>query len=626
MAMDKLKRLHKEGRHAEALQELFARARATADYSTYMSLCRMWKKLRSKPQPAADVQRTADGKDLRIAILGGATTDFLELPLKVELETLGLGSTLFCADFNTYVSEMLDASSRSATFAPNVAVLLVTPHNIDEWPEVGDSPAAVASLSTRIAEHWLGLCEAFHQNTGCEIVLSNLHMLPTRVMGNLGAKLPWDPNRFLRQINLDLSLKAPAYVHIFDIDTASAIHGVSNWFDPRFWHHAKQPVSFACLVPFVRNLASIIGALYGCTAKCLVLDLDNTLWGGVVGDDGVEGLKIGDGNAEGEAYKAFQKYILALKKRGILLAVCSKNEEANALEPFAELPEMVLKRDDFVAFKANWEPKPGNIQQIAEQLNIGLDAIVFVDDNPAERELVRQSLPQVKVVELSTDPADYPQLLDQCGWLEAVKLTQEDIEKTEQYRQIARRSTAQAQHTDYESYLTSLEQKATIRAFEPKHLDRITQLINKTNQFNLTTQRLTRSEVETLMDRDDTITVYVRLIDRFGDNGLISVLSAHVLGEVLQIDHWLMSCRVLKRGVERLLANHLFERARELDVQRVRGIYKATAKNKMVESLYGDLGFASAGCGENGEAHWELSVQDYRPEPVQISIVTEGNQ
>jgi FkbH-like protein len=616
--MEKISQLHKEGRHSEALRELFSRARATDDFNTYMSLCRWRKKIDAAPPG------TARAGDLRIAILGGATTDFLELPLRLELETLGLSSTVFCADFNNYVPELLDANSKSAAFRPNVAAVLVTPHNIADWPAVSDSPEVVQALVDRVSHHWLGLCEAFHGRTNCEIVLSNLHLLPTRAVGNVGTKLPWDRNSFLRQINLALSRKAPPYVHILDIETLSAIYGISNWFDPRFWHHAKQPVSFACMVPLVRNLASIIGALYGRTAKCLVLDLDNTLWGGVVGDEGVASLKIGEGDAEGEAFKAFQEYLLLLKKRGLLLAVCSKNDEANALEPFMRLPDMVLKREDFVSFKANWDPKPDNIEQIARELNIGLDALVFVDDNPAERELVRQCLPQVKVVELSSDPADFPQLLDRCGWLELVKLTDEDIKKTDQYLENLQRDASKVQHADYNSYLASLEQKAVVREFEPKHLDRITQLINKTNQFNLTTKRLTRSEVEALVGREDTITTYVRLVDRFGDNGLISVVIGHRDGSVLHIDVWLMSCRVLKRGVERLLANHLFQRAKDLKMESVRGTYIPTAKNKMVENLYTELGLAPAGTGDDGTSYWELRVQDYKPEPVRITVSTDG--
>lgn len=602
------------GSNTQLLQEILKKARATDDFSTFMSLCRQRKKI------TADLPDAAVRDPLRIAILGGATTDFLELPLKLELETLGCTSTITCADYNNFVAEMMDATSQTARFKPDVAVLLVNPFNVADWPAPGESAETVDSMADQLADHWLGLCQSFHTHASCDIILGNLHLLPVRSAGNLGAKLPWEPNSFLRRVNAALSRKAPGFVHIFDIETLSAIHGVSNWFDARFWYHAKQPVSFDCLVPFVRNLASIIGALYGHTAKCLVLDLDNTLWGGVVGDDGIGGIKIGEGDAEGEAFKAFQEYILSLKNRGLLLAVSSKNEEANALEPFEQLPDMVLKRDDFVAFKANWEPKPLAIEQIAQELNIGLNSLVFVDDNPAERELVRQSLPEVNVLELSDDPADYPRLLDRCGWIETVKLTDEDMKKTDQYRQNIERDTLQAQHTDYDSYLESLSQRAVVRAFEPKHLNRITQLINKTNQFNLTTQRLTRSEVESLMNREDVLTAYIRLADRFGDNGLISVFSAHIEDDVLNIDLWLMSCRVLKRGVERLLANHIFEQAKSLNIRLVRGVYIPTAKNKMVEKLFEELGFRSAGEGDNGAEYWEMQVKDYEPEPVQISM------
>ena len=225
-----------------------------------------------------------------------------------------------------------------------------------------------------------------------------------------------------------------------DVESLSAKHGLLEWFDPRYWFHAKQPVSFDCLLPYVRNTARIIGALFGCSAKCLVLDLDNTLWGGVVGDDGPEGLVIGEGNPVGEAFKAFQEYLLKLKERGVMLAVCSKNEESNAVAAFEKRPEMVLKREDFVLFKANWRPKPENLREIASELNIGIDTLVFVDDNPAEREHVRLSLPNVKVVELSEDPADYPHLLDEVGFFETTAVSAEDQERTRKYHENSQRA------------------------------------------------------------------------------------------------------------------------------------------------------------------------------------------
>ena len=616
--METIKELYREKRHAEMLIAILEQARLTSDYNRYLSLCR-WRQRVDSEAGTPDYSRV-----LRIAILGGATTDFLEQPLKLELETLGLGCALHSSSYNTYVPEMLDAASDSAAFRPDVAVFLTTPYNIADWPAVGDSQDSVLELVDRICDHWLGLCAAFHSHTNCEIIINNQHLLPARVTGNLGSQLPWDRNSFLRQVNSALGRKAPGYVHILDIDTLSSIHGVSKWFDPRFWHHSKQPVSFDCIVPLVRNLASIIGALYGRTAKCLVLDLDNTLWGGVVGDDGVEGLKIGEGNAEGEAFKAFQEYLLQLKRRGMLLAVCSKNEPENALAPFEQLPDMVLRRNDFVAFTANWNPKSEGLVEIARQLNIGLDALVFVDDNPAERALIRQILPEVKVVELSADPAEYPLLLDQSGWLELASLTSEDRDKTEQYRKNAQRSELQMQHSDYDSYLKSLEQRASIGEFEPQQLDRITQLINKTNQFNLTTQRLSRSEVEALMEHPDTLTACVRLADRFGDNGLISVLAGHREAAVLHVDLWLMSCRVFKRGVEYLLANYLFEQAAGLGLESVLGTYRPTQKNKIVANLYADLGFEECGGEEDGTSYWRLGLKDYRPVPVSITLVEDS--
>lgn len=619
-AIERIRALLDDGRRPEALRVLLEQVQATSDYGTYMAMCR-WR------QRIGDAARVGgEAKRLRIALLGGVTTDFLKRPLELELETLGIEADLFSSDYGTYVHEMLDADSATAAFGPDIAVFLVNHFNIADWPAVGDTPERVTALVDRVCDNWLGLCEAFHARTNSEIIVSNLHLLTARVTGSLGSRLPWDPNNFVRQVNVALGRKAPPYVHLLDVETLSSIYGVSNWFDARFWHHSKQPVSFACLIPFVRNLSAMVGALYGRTAKCIVLDLDNTIWGGVVGDDGIEGLKIGEGDAESEAFKAFQTYLLRLKERGILLAVSSKNEEANALAPFEQLSEMVLKRQDFVSFKAGWGPKSEALQEIAGELNIGLDALVFVDDNPAERELVRQLLPQVKVVELSGDPADYPALLDRSGWLEMVKITEEDRRRTDQYRENLERSALQELHSDYDSYLTSLNQRATIREFEFEHLDRITQLINKTNQFNLTTLRMSRSEVEALMNHPDVLTAYVRLVDRFGDNGLISAFSGHVEDDSLHIDLWLMSCRVFKRGVEYLLARHVIDQARRFGVRSVRGVYRPTPKNKIVETFYADLGFERSGSEQNGATTWILELDDFKPNPVYISVTEDSTE
>ena len=421
-----LKDLFAAAQYDEAWARLLREARTTTTYPDLLRLCRWHARLQAEA-PRVPAQT------VKVALLGGATTETLDAPLRLALAAQGLEGQVHQAPFNLFAQEMLDASSETVAFAPDVVVVVGTPANMPAWPQPGDSRDRVLELVDAACDHWLGLCAQLHTHTPCEIILNNFHALPTRPLGNLGVKVLWDGNSFLHRVNLALGDRAPAYVHINDVEGLATQFGVRHWFDSRYWFHAKQPVSFECLAPYVRNTAHIIGALYGRTAKCLVLDLDNTLWGGVIGDDGLDGIRIGEGNAEGEAFKAFQEYALQLKQRGILLAVCSKNEEENALAPFRDLPDMVLRRDDFLAFKANWDPKPDNLRAIAAELNIGTDALVFVDDNPAEREIVRQWMPEVHVIELTDDPADYPGLLDEAGCFEVTALSSEDLQRVAQY-------------------------------------------------------------------------------------------------------------------------------------------------------------------------------------------------
>jgi FkbH-like protein len=563
---------------------------------------------------------------LRVALLSGATTDLIEEPLQLAIESVGLGCEILASGFNTLAQEMLDPESETVRFAPDVAVLVTTPHNIPAWPAPGDDDERVREIVDEVVSYWLGLCTALHDAAGCDIVMSNFHLLPTRPVGNLGSRVAWAPNRFLQAVNARLASRLPSYVHVNDVSELAAMHGVLNWFDARFWYHAKQPVSFQCAVPYVRNIAHIIAAIYGKTAKCLVLDLDNTLWGGVVGDDGPDNLVLGEGDGTGEAFKAFQAYVRQLRSRGLLLAVCSKNEPENARAPFERHPEMVLGLDDFVAFKANWNPKSENLIEIARELNIGLDALMFIDDNPAEREQVRQSLPEVKVVELSEDPARFPLDLDRTGWLDTVSLSVEDGNRTELYRANAEREQLQKTATDYRGYLVSLEQEAVVGPFEPVHMERITQLTNKTNQFNLTTRRMSRSELEGMMGDPDHVTAFVRLADRFGDNGLISVFAGHRWDNELWIDLWLMSCRVFGRSVEHLLCNEVVERARAMGLESLRGIFIPSGRNELVREHYRGLGFTEitdppAGDGE-GASHWRLDLEAYQPFDVAITVVS----
>ncbi len=611
--MQELKQLIERREYGEAWQRLMELTRSTRNYSEFAKLARLHQRLKNQSP------RT-DAKSIRIALIGGATTDYIVDALELALAPKNLSATIFQSNYNAIASEMLVADSEALRFKPDVAVLVNTPANIHQMPNAGDSRRRVGELVDEVCEYWLGLCQKFREQHKCEIIINNFHQLPLRSLGNLSAKTPWDADNFLKRVNIELGDRAPEYVHINDVESLAAQHGIDRWIDLRYWYHAKQPVSFESLPAYACNTASLIGALFGRTKKCLVLDLDNTLWGGVVGDEGADGIKIGEGEPVGEAFKAFQEYILQLKQRGILLTVCSKNDLENALEPFRVRSEMILQRDDFVAFKANWDPKPENIRQIASELNIGLDSLVFVDDNPAERAHVRLRLPEVNVVELTDDPADYPQLVNDTGHFEITSISDEDRQRTQQYQENAERAVLKESVSDYASYVASLEQRAFIRPIEPINVARVTQLINKSNQFNLTTRRYTTEQVTALMQNPLAVTATVSLKDRFGDNGLISVFASHIDAHEMFIDLWLMSCRVLKREVEQCLLNYVMEAAKQRGVQQLHGVYIPTKKNSMVSGHYSSMGFESIGEDEIGATHWKLNVDEYRPFNVSIVL------
>ncbi len=608
-----LKALIDAGLFDEAWRSLHDQAAVAQDASTVLALARQRRRLlASGTRPPLPVQ-------VRVALIGGATTSMIEEPLQLLLETLGVGCTLHASPFNTLVRQMLDPASETVAFGPDIAVIVTTPTNITTWPDLDASEADVQRVTDEACRHWIDLCRSLHEQARCEIILDNFHALPLHPLGAAGARTAGDHNRFIDGVNRALADRLPPYVHLHDVATLAAMYGVYHWFDPRYWHHGRHPVSFECLVPYARSLAQIIGAMRGRSAKCLVLDLDNTIWGGIVGEDGPDGLVIGAGDPVGEAFQAFQRYALELKQRGVLLAVCSKNDERVALAPFSSRPEMVLRREDFSAFVANWEPKSHGLRRIAEQLRLGLDALVMVDDNPAERAEIRHALPEVRVVDVDADPSDYPLALERTGWFETVIVSSEDRRRGEMYRESAAREELRATAGDYAAYLASLEQRARIAPFEPSTLDRVAQLTGKTNQFNLTTLRLGHAELEEMIESTNHLTATVHLTDRFGDSGLISVFAARAQDDELWIDLWLMSCRVLSRGVEQALCNYVVERATESGYRMFHGIYRPTPRNQMVRGLYQSLGFTAAEPVPGGE-HWVMDVRTYAPFATSIAI------
>jgi FkbH-like protein len=402
-------------------------------------------------------------------------------------------------------------------------------------------------------------------------------------------------------------------VVLVDIARLASNIGLEAWDSPRHWHASKLSFNPAMTPAYADVVARTLSAVRGKSRKCLVLDLDNTLWGGVIGDDGVEGIDVGQGSATGEAFLAIQRMALELRERGVVLAVCSKNELEVAKAPFAQHPEMLLREDHIAVFQANWTDKAANLKLIAETLNIGVDALVFLDDNPAERMQVRRELPQVAVPELPDDPAYYPRILAAAGYFESVAFSPEDRERAAFYQANALRSAALNASSDFDGYLRSLNMTCAIGPVDAISRPRVAQLINKSNQFNLTTRRYSEREVAELQDDPKKHAIQIRLTDCFGDNGIISVIIADVGAEAWEIDTWLMSCRVLGRKVEEAALAHLAVAARQAGADSLIGRYIPSAKNAMVAQHYEKLGFSQVGEAADGSTTWRLDISAFAP-------------
>lgn len=573
------------------------------DYTSVQSLGRFFK----------DLPTSAKGRTkTKIAILGGFTTQQLRSLIELYLFAAGISAQIYEADYGVFRQEILDQSSELYQFEPNTVYLATNWRNLGHLPQLSDPPQKVDELLEAEYSDWASLWQIAHDRLQCQILQNNFDSPPWRSLDNYEMRHTAALAPFIANTNRLFAARAPSYVTIHDVEALAAGAGRRAWGNERFFLHAKMPCAPEYLVEYAHSVASITAAQLGLSRKCLVLDLDNTLWGGVVGDDGLAGIRIGQGDAEGEAFLAFQRYVKALKTRGVILAVCSKNNEQTAREVFDKHPDMVLRADDISCFAVNWTDKATNLRTIAKQLNIGSDSLVFVDDNPAERSIIRQLVPEVAVPEVSEDPVEFIETLERHRYFQVATLGAEDFKRTEYYKANAEREAIQASAGGIDDFLRSLEMTAVIGPIQPMTLERSTQLINKSNQFNLTTRRRNMAEVLALTEAPDWITVTVSLADRFGDNGLISVVLACVRSDVLEIDTWLMSCRVLKRGVERFLLNYLCELARERGLCFARGEYIPTAKNDLVRDHYAELGFQNIGTKPGGTTIWQLSLAQYK--------------
>ena len=559
----------------------------------------------------------------RIAILGGSTTAEMEDMLELFLLDEGIKPVFYVSEYNRYFEDLMFHNATLKDFSPDLIYIHTSNENITQYPVVGESEDHVEKLFANELAKFVGLWDRITSEYSCAIIQNNFELPYYRLSGNFDNYNIYGRTNFISRLNGAFSEEARKRdsLYLNDINYLSAWFGLERWFNKLHWYSFKYAMNIEAIPHLAHSVSSIVKTIYGFSKKCLVLDLDNTLWGGVIGDDGVNQIRIGKETAEAEAYTEFQEYVKMLKERGVILAICSKNDELFAVEGFSH-PDCVLKLEDFSNFKANWNPKHENIRAIASQLNIGLDSLVFLDDNPVERDIVECQLPQVSVVELGSDVTKYISIVDKAGLFEKVSMSAEDINRNTYYSANAVRTEAESKYQNYEEFLLSLNMVAEIMSFKQIYLDRITQLINKTNQFNLTTKRYTRSDIETIFNDQNYIKLYGRLEDKFGDNGLISILIGIAEGEELHIELWLMSCRVLKRGMEVAMFDQLVAEAKDLGLKTIIGYYYKSLKNSMVSELFRDMGFRSVSVSVSGNSDsiWSLDISKYQYQNKLITI------
>ncbi len=559
----------------------------------------------------------------KIAVLGGSTTHDIIRVLELFLLDEGIRPQFYESEYAQYWQDVMFDNPELVAFAPDLIYIHTSNRNVTSYPAVTEQAEQIDALLEEQYEHFRALWEKIADKYHCPVIQNNFEYPFYRVFGNQEAVYVQGRISFLNRLNEKFYQYAREHTgfYIHDINYQAAAYGLDKWADPFYWHMYKYAMCMQAIPAFAYSLSNIIKAVFGKNKKSLVLDLDNTLWGGIVGDDGVENLEIGQETSMGQVYAEFQRYLKAQKEIGVMLNINSKNEYENAVAGL-EHPEGILKPDDFILIKANWEPKSKNIVEIASEMNVLPDSLVFVDDNPAEREIVAAQVPGVAVPAIGT-PEQYIRVLDHAGFFEVTELSEDDRKRNEMYKANLERQRQQSSFGDYREYLRSLQMKGTIRPFEPMYMARIAQLTNKSNQFNLTTKRCTQSEIEQFAAAKDYLTRYGKLEDKFGDNGVVSVVIGRkdAAAGALHLDLWLMSCRVLKRDMEYAMMDSVVEACQACGIGTIYGYYYPTAKNGMVKEFYASLGFVKIREDEEGSSCWKFEIgEDYEKKNAVIEV------
>ncbi|WP_284274148.1 HAD-IIIC family phosphatase [Bradyrhizobium iriomotense] len=545
----------------------------------------------------------------RLGLIGNGTLDLIVPVLTATAARHGFSLECITGAYDQFLQDALHPDSALNRARPDAVLVALDHRGLALQPTPGDEQAAVQSVNAAI--DLLGsIRSAISQNSGAVCILQTIAAPPEGLFGSFDRALTGTARNIVDQLNGRISQSVlQSSDLLLDVAGIAETVGLADWHSPAQWNLAKLPFSDTFVPLYAEHVCRIIGAMRGKSRRCLILDLDNTVWGGVIGDDGLEGIQIAQGDATGEAFLSVQQLALALRARGIVLAVSSKNNDEVARRPFREHPDMLLKEDHIAVFQANWDDKATNIRAIAKELALGLESMVFLDDNPVERGLVRREIPEVAVPELDSDPAGYSRTLAAGGYFEAISFSEEDRCRAGMYQANARRLSLQGQTSDLQSYLRSLEMRIIFGSFDRTTRSRVTQLINKSNQFNLTTNRYTETQVEQAELDPGVMTLHARLLDKFGDNGIICVVVCRPSRpQWWTIDTWLMSCRVLGRGVEKTVLAEILLLARAAGISNLEGVFIPTERNEMVREHYNKLGFTLISEETDGSTRWQLGV------------------
>lgn len=556
----------------------------------------------------------------KIAILGGSTTNDIVDMLELFLLDYGIEPEFYQSNYGQYWQDAMFTPSKFFNFNPDIIFIHTTNRNIKWYPSITSGSVEIDNHLKEEFAHFHEMWERLFEIFKCPIIQNNFELPFFRILGNKDFSDIHGRINYINRLNSMFADYTKLHDNFFinDINYISSCYGLEKWSNPFFWNMYKYALAVPAIPEFSFNLSNIIKSIFGKNKKVMALDLDNTLWGGVIGDDGVEGIVIGPEMPIGEAFSEFQSYIKAHKNLGVLLTVSSKNDLENALKGLNHSAG-ILKPEDFLVIKANWESKDINIREIAAELNIFPESIVFIDDNPNERDIVKAQIGDIAAPELF-NIENYIIVIDRNGYFEVTNFSEDDAARNEMYMQNNLRNTYKAQFSNYGEYLDSLNMKAEIKKFAFQDLQRITQLTNKSNQFNLTTKRYTALEIEYVATQNNYLTLCGRLSDKFGDNGIVSIIIAKKRKTELHIDLWLMSCRVLKRDMEFAMIDTLAAEAAACNICTIYGYFYPSGKNAMVQDLYSSFGFEQISEDVSGNTVWRLRISDYTAKSKHIVI------